>query len=177
MNEAAAKIPGWLSSCEVVVCVVRHRDCTPEAAELQIVGEGKVGRMKAWGLTVEGWPVSPLPAAWHGTIDLAGATIKPPEVSYVITNLRLCFIDLVAAGSLPAPAEKARWSAEEAIAYLVKGVPLPWGAWQGASASPAEIEQAEIDLGELIGAGCRRGVGQALSRRRSRYPPITFIPT
>ena len=110
MNEAAAKIPGWLSSCEVVVCVVHHRDCTLEATELQIVGEGKAGRIKARGLTVEGWSVSPLPAAWHGTIDLAGATMKPLGVSYVITNLQLCFIDLVAAGLLPAPAEKARWS-------------------------------------------------------------------
>jgi hypothetical protein len=61
--------------------------------------------------------------------------MQPPEVSYAITNLELCFIDLVAVGLLPAPAEKAWWPAKEAITYLVKGVPLPWEAWQGAGAS------------------------------------------
>jgi hypothetical protein len=79
--------------------------------------------------------------------------MKPLEATYEITNLELCYIDLVAAGLLPAPAEKARWPAAEAIAYLVKGVPLPWGAWQRAGASSAEIEQAEIDLGEVISEG------------------------
>src|SRR5262249_24467311 len=42
--------------------------------------------------------------------------------------------------------------AEEAIAYWVKGVPLPWEEWQGAGASDGEIERAEIVLGEVIGA-------------------------
>jgi hypothetical protein len=191
MNAAPVYIP-WLPLPEAVAGVARHRGCTPEAAKLQIVGEGKGGRIKARGTIKgrsvslqivgkgkggrikargvikdqsEGWGfpdiagdcflawVSPLPGAWNGTIDLAGATMKPPEVSYEIADLELCFIDLIAAGLLPAPAERARWPAEEAIAYLVKGVPLPWGAWQGASASPAEIEQAEINLGEAIRAG------------------------
>jgi hypothetical protein len=141
-----------LPSREAVARVARHLGCTPEAAELQIVAKGRDGRIKARGV-IEDQPVWALPAAWHGTIDLAGTTMKPPEGSYTITNLELCFIDLVAEGLLPAPAEKAWWSAAEAIAYLVKGVPLPWGAWQGAGASPAEIQQAEIDLGEAIRAG------------------------
>jgi hypothetical protein len=40
-----------------------------------------------------------------------------------------------------------------AIAYLAKGVPLPWKQWQGEGSSEAEIEQTEIDLTEAIRAG------------------------
>jgi hypothetical protein len=172
--EATAKIPGWLPSREGVALVAHHLGCMPDAAQLQIIGEGKDGWIKAWGLTVEGWPVSPLPVAWNGMIDLAGATMKLADVSYVITNLQLCFIDLVAAGLLPAPAEKARWPAAEAIAYLVKDLPLPWGAWQGAGASPAEIEQAEIDLGEAILAGVPAWGWHPLERRRKRISSDHF---
>jgi hypothetical protein len=175
VNEAVANIP-WLPLPEAAARVARHRGCTPEAAELLIVDAGKNDRIKARGViesqsvalrivgegksgqikapaAIEGWPVSPLPAAWNGTIDFAAATMKPRGVSYRITNVELCFIDLIAAGLLPAPAEKARWLAQEAIAYLVKDVPLPWGAWQGAGAAPAKIGQAEIDLAEMIRAG------------------------
>ena len=174
MIEATAKISGWLPSREGAALVAHHLGCMPEAAQLQIIGEGKDGWIKAWGLTVEGWPVSPLPAAWNGMIDLAGATMKLPDVSYVITNLQLCCIDLVAAGLLPAPAEKARWPAAEAIAYSVTGVPLPWETWQGAGVSPAEIEQAEIDLGEAILAGVPAWGWHPLERRRKRIPSDHF---
>ena len=87
--------------------------------------------------------MSPLPATWQE--HRSGRRIASCE----ITNVELCFIDLVAAGLLPAPTERARWSAEEAVAYLVKGVPLPWKEWQGRRIA-AEIEQAEIDLGQAI---------------------------
>jgi hypothetical protein len=176
MTEAAGNIP-WLPSCETLIArVARHLGCAPKAAELRIVsagksglikgrgaieirpaaklrivGEGKGGRTKTCGV-IETWLVSPLRAAWNGTRDLAGATMKPPRGSYVITSLELCFIDLVAANLLPTPVEKAQWPADEAIAYLVKGVPLPWEAWHEA-VLPAEIEQGEIDLAELIFAG------------------------
>ena len=178
MNEAAANIP-WLLTHEVVARIVHHYGCTPETAKRQIVSVGKSDRIKACGVIKgppEGWgfkdivgdcslapvsaPVSLLLAAWDGMIDLDAATIKPPCAPYEITNLQLCFIDLIAAGSLPAPAEKARWPAAEAIAYLVKDVPLPWKAWQGAGASGGEIEQAEIDLGEAIGADQVRAWGR-----------------
>jgi len=140
------------------------------SVSLQIVGAGKGDRLKApgvikgphasWGFPISPndvasdceAPVSPLPTAWNGTIDLAGAAMKPPDVLYQIINLELCFIELITASLLPAPAEKARWSAGEAIAYWVKGVPFPWKEWQGAGALAGEIEQAEIVLGELIGA-------------------------
>ena len=169
MNEAAANIP-WLPASEALPRVAHHRGRTPEAAQLLIVGAGKANRVKArgvikgspasWGFPISPndvasdceAPVSPLPTAWNGTIDLAGATMRLPDASYEITNVELCFIDLIAAGLLPAPAEKARWPAEGAIAYWVKGVPLPWEEWQGAGASDGEIERAEIVLGEVIGA-------------------------
>src|SRR5262249_18626838 len=137
MNEAAANIP-WLLTHEVVARIVHHYGVTPESAKRQIVSVGKSDRIKACGVIKgppESWgfqdiagdrslvpvsaPVSLLLAAWNGTIDLDAATIKPPGAPYEITNLRLCFIDLIAAGSLPAPAERARWSAAEAISYRV----------------------------------------------------------
>jgi hypothetical protein len=174
--EAASKLPSWLSSREAVARVARHLGCTPEAAERQIVDAGKRGRVKARGV-IEDQPVSPLPAAWHGATDLAGTTMKPPEVSYEITNLELCLIDLVAGGLLPAPAEKAWWLAAEAIAYLIKGVPLQWEAWQGAGVSPAEIEQAEIDLGEVICAGVpARGQPERFAQTQ-QIPADNFRPS
>ena len=183
MNEATANIP-WLPSPEALARVARYRGCTPEAAQLLIVDAGKDDRVKAWGVIKdrpEGWgfltssgdcclaPVSPLPVAWNGTIDLAGATMKPPDVSYEITNVELCFIELIAASLLPAPAEKAQWSAGEAIAYLVKDVPLPWKEWQGAGALDGEIGQAEINLGAAIGADQVRAWGR-LSPNRPMEP-------
>jgi hypothetical protein len=171
--EAAAKLSSWLSSREAAARVARHLGCPLEAAEWQIVSEGKGGRVKARGV-IEGQLVLALPADWNGRVDLTGTTMKPPEVSYTITNLELCFIDLVAAGLLPAPAAKARWPAREAIAYLVKGVPLPWGAWQGAGASPAEIEQAEIDLGQVIGEGVPAWGWHPLEGKRKRIPSDDF---
>jgi len=197
MNEAAASIP-WSPLPEAVARVARHLGCTPEAAELQIISNGKSDRIKARGViegqsvplqivgegkgswskthgVIESRPVSLLPAAWNGTINLTAATIKPPGVPYEITNIELCFIDLVAAGLLPEPTEKVCWSVEEAVAYWVKGVPLLWGAWQMAGASPAEIEQAEIDLGELISAGMVPAWGwHPLERRRKRIPSDHF---
>src|SRR5262245_9032017 len=151
MSEAAASIP-WLPLSEAVARVARHRGCAPEAAELQIVDAGKGDRIKARGV-IEGQSV-PLQIVGEGKSGrITVATMKPRDVSCEITNVELCFIDLIAAGLLPAPAEKARWSAAEAIAYFVKDVPLSWEAWQGAGASPAELEQAEIDLAQAIGDG------------------------
>ena len=80
VTEAVAKLSPWLSSREAVARVARHLGCTPEAAELQIVGKGKAGRIKARGV-VEDQPVSPLPADWNGLVDLAGTTMNPPEVA------------------------------------------------------------------------------------------------
>ena len=172
VTEAAAKI-AWLPSREAVARVARHLGCTLEAAALQIVGKGKAGLIRSLGL-VEGRQVSPLSDAWNGTVDLLGYTMNPPEGSYEITNLELCFIDLVAAGLLPAPAERARWSAEEAIAYLIKGVPLPWKEWMGVGATASEIEQAEINLGQVISEGVPAWGWHPLEKRRKRIPSDAF---
>jgi hypothetical protein len=145
MTEAKPRI-AWVWLREVVTPVARHLGCTPEQAQRRIVSEAPW--IKAWGLTVEKWEVSPLSVMWSRTIDWDAGSL-----SGEITNVGLCFIDLIAAGLLPPPTERARIPAEEAIAYLVKGVPLPWKEWQGAGASGAEIEQAQIDLSEAIGAG------------------------
>jgi len=193
MNEATTSIP-WLQTSEALTRVAHHRGCTPEAAQLLIVGAGKANRLKARGVikgrsvslrivgagkggrakargAIEDQPVSPLPAAWNGTINFVAATMKPPDVSYEIADLKLCFIDLVAADLLPAPAEKTWWPTPEAYAYLAKGVPLPWKAWQGEGTSAAEIEQAEIDLSELILAGVVPAQG-----RLGPFAPMQRIP-
>jgi len=201
MTEAVANIP-WMPACEAIAPVACHLDCTPEAAKLQIVGEGKASRIKARGVIKgppESWgfpispdiasdcqaPVSLLPAGWNGTMDWASATMRPLGDSYEITNLEvhltnlittglLRFIDLITTGLLPAPEERARWAAEEAIAYLVTGFPFPWKTWQWAGAAPAEIEQAEIDLGEAILAGVPAWGWHPLERRRKRIPSDHF---
>ena len=91
----------WLSSREAVARVARHLGCTPEDAELRIVGQGKAGRIKARGVIEGGRCRRSRPP---GTTTSAGTTVRL-RASYEITNLELCFIDLVAAGLLPAPAE------------------------------------------------------------------------
>jgi hypothetical protein len=167
--EADLTIP-WLSSRAAVVRVARHLGCTPEAAELQI--KANADRIAARGVIDGRWVL--MPAPWSGTIDLTGTAVRPPGASYEITNVELCRIDLIAAGLLPVPPEKARWSAAEAIAFLLKGIPLPWGAWQGAGASPAEIAQAEVDLGALIRAGLPAWGWHPLKGKRKRIPADHF---
>jgi len=95
MNEAAANIP-WLPLPEAIARIARHLGCTPEAAELRIIGEGKGGRIKArgvikgppksWGFPISPndvasdceAPVSPLPAAWNGMVNFANANNETP---------------------------------------------------------------------------------------------------
>ena len=89
-------------------------------------------------------------------------------------NVELCFIDLVAADLLPAPAERARWSAAEAITYLVKGVPLPWKEWQRAGATAPEIERAEIDLAQAVSEGVPAWGWHPLKKRRKQIPSDHF---
>jgi hypothetical protein len=196
MTEATTRIP-WLPSREAAARIARHLGCAPKDAELRIVGKAKAGLIKARGVieprpvslrivgegkggriktcgVIETRPVSSLPAAWNGTVDLAGATMKPPEASYEIANLELCYIDLIATGLLPAPAERARWPAAEVVAYLVKGVPLPWAAWQEAGASPAEIEQAKIDLAQASSEGVPAWGLDPLDGMRRRIPSDDF---
>jgi hypothetical protein len=68
----------------------------------------------------------------------------------------------------------AWWSAAEAIAYLIKGVPLPWKEWQRAGATAPEIEQAEIDLGRAIGEGVPAWGWHPFKKRRKQIPSDHF---
>jgi hypothetical protein len=73
----------------------------------------------------------------------------------------------------PAPAERARWLAEKAIAYLIKGAPLPWKEWM-VGATVSEIEQAEIDLGQAIREGVPAWGWHPLKKKRKRIPSKHF---
>ena len=166
VTEAVANIP-WLPRREAVARAARHRGCAPEDAELQIVGKVKAGQIKC--VTSEGYAVSLLPAVSGGMIARDAGSL-----SCEIANVELCFIDLVAADLLPAPAERARWSAAEAITYLVKGVPLPWKEWQRAGATAPEIERAEIDLAQAVSEGVPAWGWHPLKKRRKRIPSDHF---
>jgi hypothetical protein len=154
VTTAETKI-AWLPMRVIVSLVARHLGCAVEYARSRIIQEAEAGRIKACGLTVEGWPVSPLPAAWHG-VDWDAAV-----------DLRLD--DLIAADLLPAPAERARWPAVLALAYIIEGMPLTGKDWTVEMVR--QTERAEIDLGEAIGAGQVPAWG-----RRRPYGPIERIP-
>ena len=92
MTEAETKV-AWLPMCVIVSRVARHLGCAPEDAWLRIVEEGEAGRIKACGLTVEGWPTSPLSASWRGaTSDWSTSQlsyevpINAGELSRVVIN-------------------------------------------------------------------------------------------
>jgi hypothetical protein len=131
MTKAERRIP-WLPIGDAITAVARYLKCTVAEAEQLI--RRKAHRIKSRG-TIEGASVSFISDA------------SPAE------NVELLLIDMVAEGLLPPPAKRARWEAVEAIAYLHKGVPLPWAEWQGEGSSEADIEAAEIDLTEAIRAG------------------------
>jgi hypothetical protein len=170
MSGAETRIP-WLPPRAAVARVARHLGCTPEAAELQIVGKGKAGLIRALGAIADRL-VSPLPAAWNGAVDLTSATMKPPEVSYLITNLELCFGDLVAAGLLTTTAlGRAWWSAAEALAWIIIGVPLALKEWTGLHELGSGAEQAGKELAEIIGEDWVPAQG-----RNSLQGPMEQIP-
>jgi hypothetical protein len=181
--EATAKLSPWLSEGEAVARVARHLDCTPEAAELQIVGKGKAGLIRALGM-IE-WPVSPLPVAWNGMVDLAGATMQPPGASYEITNVTLCFGDLVAQRLLTTPAlGRAWWSAAEALAWIIIGVPLALEEWAGLHELGGGMEQAAKELARMIGEdrvtargrkGSPQGPMEQMPGSDLRVPGFTWV--
>jgi hypothetical protein len=145
----------WLPMRVVVDHVARHLSCTPEDAWLRIVQAGEARRIKACSLTVEGWPVSLLPAAWRGIDGDADVDLRLDA--------------LIAAGLLPAPAEPVRWSAQEAIAYIIEGMPLEGKEWTAEMVR--QTERGEIALGGVIGADQVPAWG-----RRSRFKPLERIP-
>jgi hypothetical protein len=157
--------------------VAQHLGCTPEDAKLRIIDAGIKDHIKARGM-VDGRPVSPLSTAWRGTVDLAGMTMRPPEASWQgvvfrrrrggvvfrrsldrgveIANLQLCSAYLVASGLLTTPAfEREWWTAAEALAWIIMGVPLAWEEWEGLPELVAKMEWAGRELARVIGEGVR----------------------
>jgi hypothetical protein len=146
MNEAAAKIP-WLPRRVIVSRVARHLGCAVEYARLRIIQEAEAGRIKACGLTVEGWPMSLLPAAWR-EVDWDGDV-----------DLRLDA--LIAADLLTTDAfERAWWTAAQALAWIIMGVPLVWIEWAGLPELGGGMEQAGIELARAIGEDQVRAQGR-----------------
>ena len=122
---------------------------------------------------IEDRPVSPLPAAWNGTVDLASATMRPPGASYEITNVTLRFGDLVAQRLLAAPAlGRARWSAAEALAWIIMGVPLALEEWAGLFELGGGMEQAGKELASMIG----EDRVPAWGRKGSLHGPMEQMP-
>jgi hypothetical protein len=138
--------------------VARHLGCAVDDARLRILQEGEAGRIRACGSTVEGWPVSLLPAAWRG----AGWSDD--------VDLRLD--DLVVAGLLPTAAfERARWTAAEALAWIIAGVPLEWREWAELPELGGGMEQAGKELAQAIGEDRVRAQG-----RLSPQGPMESLP-
>lgn len=156
---AKANIP-WLPMRVIVSRVARHLGCAVEYTRLRIIQEAEAGRVKACGLTVEGWPTSPLSASWRGaTSDWSTGQlsyevpINAGELSRVVINdVELCVGDLVAAG-LPTTTALGRawWSAAEALAWIIIGVPLEWEEWAGLPELGGGMEQAGKELARAIG--------------------------
>jgi hypothetical protein len=169
VTEARSTI-AWLPMCVIVSRATRHLGCTLEDAKLRITCEAEARGIKACGLTVEGWPASPLAAAWCAAInwDAGQLALSDALGPYEITNVELCLDVLIAADLLPAAAERGRWPAAMALAYIVEGMPLEGKEWT--AEMYRHLERAEIDLGQAIGADQVSGWG-----RRSPYGPIERI--
>jgi hypothetical protein len=170
----------WLPMRVIVSRVARHLGCAPEDAWLRIVQEGEARRIKACGLTVEGWPTSPLSASWRGaTSDWSigqlsyEVLIKAGELSRaVINDVELCVGDLVGADLLPTTAlGRAWWTAAEALAWITIGIPLEWKEWAGLPEPAQHVEQAGIALGEAI---CENRA--AARGRPGRHERVERIP-
>ena len=112
----------WLPMHVVVRRVARHLSCTPEDAQLRIVGKAKAAWVRACGVTSEGYPVSPLPASWRGIDWDAGS------LSCEITNIKLCLDDLIAADLLAGRSEGRKGGAAQTLADHSKrwNGPLRW---------------------------------------------------
>jgi hypothetical protein len=171
----------WLPLRMAAGCVAIYRGCAEEDARLQIGRKGEAGRVRARGITSEGYPVSLLPDAWRRAIDWNAESLKLEitnaalcsQPSYEVTNVELSYGDLVAVNLLTTTAlGRARWLAAEALAWIIIGVPLEWKEWPGLPELARHTEDAEIALGEAI---CENRV--AAWGRPSRYGRMKRIPS
>lgn len=191
MTEAVAKIP-WLPMRVIVSRVARHLGCAPEDAWLRIVQEGGARRIRACGLTVEGWPVSPLSASWREAASdwsigrlsydvgelsprlrvVGSRPARPVKRNVVIDNIELCAGDLVAAGLLPVPTPgQTWWTAAEALAWIIIGIPLKWKEWAELPELGGQMNQAGEALARAIGEDQVRAQG-----RLSLQGPMEPLP-
>jgi hypothetical protein len=162
VTEARSTI-AWLPMCVIVSRATRHLGCTLEDAKLRITCEAEARGIKACGLTVEGWPASPLAAAWCAAIDWDAGQLALSDAlgPYEITDAELCLDVLIAADLLPAGAlERAWWTAAEALAWVIMGVPLAWIEWAAFPEMGIGMEQAGKDLARAIGEDQVRAQGR-----------------
>ena len=142
-----------MPSREAVARVARHLGCTPEDAKLRIVGKAEAARVRACGVTSEGYEVSLLPASCRG-IDWDAVSLPPCEITNIklpsceITNIKLRLDDLIAADLLPGRSEGRKgWSAAQTLAWIIRREPGEWTPEMG-----KEIKPAQLKLSEAIAA-------------------------
>jgi hypothetical protein len=156
----------WLPLRAAAGYVASYLGCAEESIRLRIDRKVEARRVRARGVTSEGYPVSLLPASWP-EIDWGAESLKLEptnaalraqlakaeiQLSYEVTNVELCYADLVATELLTTTAlGRARWSAAEALAWMIIGVPLRLKEWAGLPELGDGMEQAGIDLASAIG--------------------------
>jgi hypothetical protein len=149
--------------------VAGYLGCAEEDAKLRIVRKAQAGRVRARGVTFEDCQVSLLPASWRdGAVDWDGGSLKSSRLGE-ITNIELCFGDLVAAGLLTTTAlGRAWWTAAEALAWIIVGVPLALPEWAGLPELGSGMEQAGEELARVI--------REDLVQVRGRHEKVKLIP-
>jgi hypothetical protein len=168
VSEAEITIP-WLPLRVAAGCAASYLGCAEEDAKLRIVRKVEAGRVRARGVTSEDCPVSLLPASWRdGVVDWDAGSLKSSQLCE-ITNVELCFGDLVAAGLLTTTAlGRAWWTAAEALAWIIMGVPLALPEWAGLPELGSGMGQAGKELA--------RAIAEGLVQARGRHGQVKLIP-
>jgi hypothetical protein len=91
----------WLPLPEALGGVASHLSISEDYTKERILHELCAGRIKSRGRTVEGWSVSPLPAAWRGIVDWTAGSLRPSSFSRGITYEVELDPDGLAAADLP----------------------------------------------------------------------------
>jgi hypothetical protein len=164
VSEAEITIP-WLPLRVAAGYVASYLGCAEEDAKLRIVRKAD----RARGVTSEDSPVSLLPASWRdGVVDWDAGSLKSSQLGE-ITNVELCFGDLVAAGLLTTTAlGRAWWTAAEALAWIIMGVPLALPEWAGLPELGSGMGQAGKELA--------RAIAEGLVQARGRHGQVKLIP-
>jgi hypothetical protein len=172
----------WLPLRVAAGCVAIYLRCAEEDARLRIGRKAEDGLVRARGISSDGYPVSLLRYIWRGRIDWDAGSLKPEITNaayslppYEVANVELCFADLVATHLLTTTAlGRARWSAAEALAWIIIGVPLEWKEWFGLPELAQHMEEAEIILGEAICDGVPAWGRPSHHARKEQIPADDF---